>query len=94
MTKGQSFDNSILEHLYSKYGVKQSTTAPYNPHGNSTCERFNCTLHDLLKTLDKEQKANWPLQLSSLVFTYNAMPHSVTGYQPYELMLVAKHKLL
>ena len=42
--------------------------------------------HDLLKTLDKEQKANWPLHLPSLVFAYSAMPHSVTGYQPYELM--------
>ena len=47
-------------------------------------------LHDLLKTLDKEQKANWPLHLSSLVFAYNAMPHSVTGYQPYELMFGCK----
>ena len=43
-------------------------------------------LHDLLKTLDKEQKANWPLHLSSLVFAYNATPYSVTGYQPCELM--------
>ena len=43
-------------------------------------------LHDLLRTLDKEQKANWPLHLSSLMFAYNAMPHSVTGYQPYKLM--------
>ena len=72
------------------YGVKQSTTTPYNPHGNSTCERFNQTLHNLLKTLDKEQKANWPLHLSSLVFVYNATPHSVTGYQPYELMFGCK----
>ena len=46
--------------------------------------------HDLLKTLDKEQKANWPLHSSSLVFTYNAMPHSITGYQPYELMFGCK----
>ena len=47
-------------------------------------------LHDLLKTLDKEQKTNWPLHLPSLVFAYNAMPHSVIGYQPYELMFGCK----
>ena len=47
-------------------------------------------LYDLLKTLDKEQKANWPLHLPSLVFAYNAMPHSVTGYQPSELMFGCK----
>ena len=76
--KGRSFGNSILEHLYSMYGARQSTTTPYNPCGNSTCEMFNCMLHDLLKTLDKEQKANWPLHLSSLVFAYNAMPHTVS----------------
>ena len=68
------------------YGVKQSPTMPYNPHGNSSCERFNHMLHDLLKTLDKEQKANCPLHLPSLVFAYNTTPHSVTGYQTYELM--------
>ena len=88
--KGRSLDNSILEHLYSMYGVRQSTTTPYNPHGNSTCRRFDHMLHDLLKTLDKEKKANWPLHLSSLVFAYNAMPHSVTGYQPYDLMFGCK----
>ena len=72
------------------YRVKQLTTTPYNPCGNSTCEMFNCMLHDLLKTLDKEQKAKWPLHLPSLVFAYNAMPHSVTGYQPYKLMFGCK----
>ena len=91
--KGQSFDSSILEHLYTMYGVKQSTTTPYNLHGNSTYERFNCMLHNLLKTLDKEQKANWPLHSSSLVFAYNVMPHSGTGYQPYEFMFGHKAPL-
>ena len=42
------------------------------------------------KTLDIEQKANWPLHVSSLVFAYNATPHNVTGYQPYELMFGCK----
>ena len=33
------------------------------------------------------RRQNWPLNIPSLVFAYNAMPHSITGYQLYELML-------
>ena len=40
----------------------------------------------LLTSLSKEQIDNWLLHLPSLIFVYNAMPHSTTGYQPYELM--------
>ena len=39
-----------------------------------------------MRSLDKVQKPNWPNYLSALVFSYNATPHSTTGYQPYELM--------
>ena len=39
--QGKSFDNKIIHHLCTMYGVKQSTTTPYNPHGNAKCERFN-----------------------------------------------------
>ena len=84
--KGRSFDNEIMSHLYAMYRVEQSTTTPYNVHGNAPTERLNCTLIGLLKALPKEQKSNWPLHLPLLVFAYNAMPHDTTGYQPYELM--------
>ena len=33
--KGHSFDNEIMSHLYAMYGVEQSTTMPYNLHGNA-----------------------------------------------------------
>ena len=39
--KGQSLKNAIISKLYSMYNIKQSMTMPYNPHGNSICERFN-----------------------------------------------------
>ena len=39
-----------------------------------------------MRTLDQEQMPNWPIYLPSLVFTYNATPHSITGFQPYKLM--------
>ena len=68
------------------YGIEQSTTMPYNMCANATCERLNHTLMDLLKSLSKEQKGNQPLHLPSLIFAYNATPHSTTGYQLYELM--------
>ena len=71
-------------------GLNKPTTMPYNSCGNYTCDRFNHMLHDLLKTLSKEQKSNWPLHLSFLVFAYNATPHSVTGYQTYKLMFSHK----
>ena len=83
----QSFDNEILEHLDTLHEFKESTTTSYNPCGNATFERFNHMLHDFLRTLDKEQKASFPLHVPILVFAYNANPHSVTGYKPYELML-------
>ena len=72
------------------YGVKQSTTTPYNPHSNSKCEGFSQTLHDLLKTLPKSQKCNWPAHLNALVFAYNGNANSTTGLQPYQLMLGCK----
>ena len=56
--KGCSFDNEIMSHLYAMYGVEQSTTMPYNLHGNAPTERLNHTLIGLLKSLPKEQKSN------------------------------------
>ena len=44
----------------------------------------------LLRTLSKEQKADWPIHLLSLVFAYNATPHSTMGFQPYQLMFGRK----
>ena len=46
--KGWHFSNEIMGHLHAKYGVKQATTTPYNTHGTSQCERFNCLLVDVL----------------------------------------------
>ena len=84
--QGRCFDNQIMQHLYALYCVEQSTTMPYNPCCNAQCEWFNHTMIGLLTSLSQEQKDNWPLHLPSLVFVYNATPHSTTGYQPYELM--------
>ena len=88
--QGWSFDNEIISHLCKMYGIHQSTTMPYNPHGNAICEWFNHTLFGLMRTLTEEQKPNWPTYVPSLVYAYNSTPHASTGFQPYELMFGCK----
>ena len=84
--KGHSVSNEHYFHMYPMYNIKHSKNTAYNFHGNSQCERFICTLLDLIKTLPKEENANWPFHIPSLVSAFNAMPHCITGYQPCELM--------
>ena len=88
--QGKSFDNEIISHLCKMYGIMKSTTTPFNPHGNLQCKCFNRTLFSFMHSLDQEQKPNWPIYLPSLVYAYNASPHSTTGFQLYELMFGCK----
>ena len=78
--RGRDFESKVVRSLCKMYGTSKSRTCSYRPQGNGQCERYNRTLHDLLRSLPSDKKKKWPMYLQEITYAYNTTPHRSTGY--------------
>ena len=84
--QGRNFEAEVVRELCRFYRVTRSHSTPYHPEGNAQVERYNRTLHDLLRTLPQKQKKRWPEHLPHVTWAYNTTPHASTGYTPFYML--------
>lgn len=91
--QGRNFESSLIQQLCILYEVEKSRTTPYHPAGNGQCERFNRTLHSLLRAFPSSWKRDWHSCLPQVLYSYNTTPHQSTGESPYYLMFGPEPRL-
>ncbi|KAK9515992.1 hypothetical protein VZT92_026587 [Zoarces viviparus] len=91
--QGRNFESSLIQQLCGLYGMEKSRTTAYHPAGNGQCERFNRTLHNLLRTLPVSRKRDWNSCLPQVLYCYNTTLHQATGESPFFLMFGQEPRL-
>ena len=84
--RGTHFVNEMLDSLCGNLGVKHKLSTAYHPQTNGLVERFNRTLCEALAKYANENKDDWDLYLSSVLFAYRTKRHSTTRHEPFYLM--------
>ena len=84
--QGTNFMSQLLKELYNLLHISQIRTSPYHPQTDGLVERFNKTLKLMLRKLVSKEGKNWDRLLPYVLFAYQEVPQSTTGFSPFELL--------
>jgi hypothetical protein len=85
---GTEFDNQYFEAFSRKNGIKHEFTNYYSPEQNGSCERFNQTVMDGVRTILSSSKVPfhfWPDAAIYFAYTWNRVCHRGQCKTPFEL---------
>ena len=91
--RGKEFRNSLLQRHHQLFEIKSTKTVPYHRMKNRQAEKMNCTIINMLKTLNETEKSSWKDHLLKLVFAYNSIINKSASYSPFFSMFRRSSKL-
>ena len=84
--RGVNFMSTLVEELYSAFGIQKCRTTAYHAQCNGQVERFHQTLFRMIGKLLRDKKAQWEQHLLELLQAYNSTQSVVTSYSLHYLM--------
>ena len=83
---GPGFASKVMKAAMKLLGIKTHYALPYHPQSNGACERLNATIINMLSSYTRDKKNMWSSFLPYIVFAYNTIVHTSTGFTPNRLL--------
>ncbi|CAF1130339.1 unnamed protein product [Didymodactylos carnosus] len=74
---GTHFTASMMNELFTQFGIIHLYSTPYHPQTNACIEGFSATMDAKIASLCNEKRTDWDEQLPFVIFNYNTSVHSV-----------------
>ena len=84
--QGSAFTSSLMNKVASHFGIRLTTTPPYNPSSNPV-ERAHRDLETALVALCKGRPSAWVDHLPAVLFSMRISECSATGFSPFRLVM-------
>ena len=84
--RGANFCSELMTEFLKLLGVRSIKTSAYHPETDGMVERFNGTLKAGLRKYIEKFEGQWHKALPYILFAYREIPHSTTGFSPFELL--------
>lgn len=85
--RGQNFVSKLIQALCELFQVTRHHTSSYHPQSNSTCERQNSTIAQILRTYCDTNQLNWANLLPSIMMAIRMSPNTEsTGFSPFHML--------
>lgn len=85
--QGRAFMSTLMQQLCKTFKISKIYTSTYHPASNSTTERYNKTLEQMLRHYITPSQTSWPDYLQSCMLALRTTPAiRSTGFSPFDLL--------